>query len=63
FNFTRDNADNILLIPTIIEKLNQLKKIIQFTVNNLYRCISGDKELVDLISYTRQASKTLVCEP
>lgn len=59
FNFTRDNTD-ILLIPAIIEKLSQIKEIVLATINNLYQCINGDEELVDLTSYSRQACKTPV---
>ncbi|KAG1469379.1 hypothetical protein G6F56_003288 [Rhizopus delemar] len=55
FNFTRDNTDNILLISAIIEKLSQKKEIVLATISNLYQCINGDEELVDLASYTRQA--------
>jgi hypothetical protein len=53
FNFTRDNVDDILLIPAIIE-------IIQVTINNLYSRINGNEELVDLTPYTRQACKAPV---
>ncbi|KAG0738426.1 hypothetical protein G6F57_012260 [Rhizopus arrhizus] len=60
FNFTRDNVDDILLVPAIIEKLNQIKEIIQATINNLYSRINGDEELVDLTPYTRQACKAPV---
>lgn len=63
FNFARDNTDDILLIPAIIEKLSQIKEIILATISNLYQCINGDEELVDLTSYTRQACKTPVPIP
>jgi hypothetical protein len=53
FNFTRDNVDDILLIPAIIE-------IIQVTINNLYSRINGNEELVDLTPYTRQEYKAPV---
>ncbi|RCH85782.1 hypothetical protein CU097_008094 [Rhizopus azygosporus] len=60
FNFTRDNTDDILLIPAIIRKLSQIKEIVLATISNLYQCIDGDEELVDLTSYTRQVCKTPV---
>ncbi|CEI97854.1 hypothetical protein RMCBS344292_11979 [Rhizopus microsporus] len=60
FNFTRDNTDDTLLIPAIIEKLSQIKEIVLATISNLYQCINGNEELVDLTSYTRQACKTPV---
>ncbi|KAG1460270.1 hypothetical protein G6F56_005988 [Rhizopus delemar] len=60
FYFTRETVDDILLIPAIVTKLNQIKDIIETTITNIYRCISGDEELVDLTPYTRQACKTPV---
>ncbi|CAO3612645.1 unnamed protein product [Mucor hiemalis] len=48
FNFTRDNSDDILLVPAIIEKLSQIKEIILATISNLYQCNNGDEESVDL---------------
>lgn len=60
FNFTRDSTDDVLLILAIIEKLDQVKEIIQVTINKLYRCINGDEELVYLTPYIRQACKAPV---
>ncbi|KAI9339737.1 hypothetical protein BD770DRAFT_422365 [Pilaira anomala] len=60
FYFTRETVDDILLIPAIVTKLNQIKDIIETTITNIYRCISGDEALVDLTPYTLQACKTPV---
>ncbi|ORE02180.1 hypothetical protein BCV72DRAFT_252630 [Rhizopus microsporus var. microsporus] len=39
FYLTRDNVDDALLTPTILEKLYQLQAIVQKTINNLYQVI------------------------
>ncbi|KAG1521320.1 hypothetical protein G6F47_003389 [Rhizopus delemar] len=56
FHFARDISDDILLLPAIIEKLNQMKKIIERTVSNLYN--SENEEVVDLTAYTRKSCKS-----
>ncbi|PHZ11633.1 uncharacterized protein RHIMIDRAFT_244120 [Rhizopus microsporus ATCC 52813] len=58
FHFARDISDDILLLPTIIEKLNQMKKIIERTISNLYN--SKNEEVVDLAAYTRKPCKNPV---
>lgn len=57
FNFSGHYTDDILLMPAMIEKLNQLKEIIQITVNNLYNSLNGRENATDLTVYTRQACK------
>lgn len=59
-NFTRENVDDTLLIPAIVQKLDRIKDIINNTITSIYRCISGDEELVGLTPFTRQACNTSV---
>ncbi|KAG0734888.1 hypothetical protein G6F57_007010 [Rhizopus arrhizus] len=56
FHFARDISDDILLLPTIIEKLNPMKKIIERTILNLYS--SENEEVMDLTAYTRKSCKS-----
>lgn len=53
FNFTRDTADDILVVPAIIEE----------TINNLYEVTNGAENLVDFTLFTREACKNLVTIP
>jgi hypothetical protein len=51
FHFARGISDDILLLPTIIEKLNQMKKIIERTISNLYN--SENEEVGTCNTYRR----------
>ncbi|KAI8637871.1 hypothetical protein BD408DRAFT_477957 [Parasitella parasitica] len=53
FNFIRTTSDDILLLPTIMEKLNQIKAIISNTLKNLYEALGNKEDQEDLTSYIR----------
>ncbi|CEP10662.1 hypothetical protein [Parasitella parasitica] len=53
FNFIRKTPDDILLLPTIMEKLNQIKGIISSTLKNLYEALGNKDDQEDLTSYIR----------
>ncbi|KAI9322918.1 hypothetical protein BX666DRAFT_2017304 [Dichotomocladium elegans] len=57
FHFIRQTPDDILLVPTILEKLQQLQKIISRTMTKLYKAVNGEQEevLEEKLSYIRDA--------
>ncbi|EPB88138.1 hypothetical protein HMPREF1544_05082 [Mucor circinelloides 1006PhL] len=55
FFIVRNNIDDIMLVPSIIEKMYQLKAIIQGTLERLYKAIQGQENAEDRRSYRREA--------
>ncbi|KAG1046714.1 hypothetical protein G6F43_010812 [Rhizopus delemar] len=53
FFLTRDNVDDVMLVPTIMEKLCQLQCIIQNTIDKLYQAIQEPSSQVDITPYMR----------
>ncbi|EIE91147.1 hypothetical protein RO3G_15858 [Rhizopus delemar RA 99-880] len=53
FFLTRDNVDDVMLVPTIMEKLCQLQRIIQNTIDKLYQAIQEPSSQVGITSYMR----------
>ncbi|KAG0176082.1 hypothetical protein DFQ29_006602 [Apophysomyces sp. BC1021] len=55
FHFIRENADDILLVPTILEKLKQLQMIVARTMEKLYKAIDPQQQEtpVDMTSNLR----------
>ncbi|ORE17685.1 hypothetical protein BCV71DRAFT_216301 [Rhizopus microsporus] len=53
FRFINDNSDNILSLPVIIEKLNQVKAIIERIMDSLYRRVAEGKKGEDITMYIR----------
>ncbi|RCH84970.1 hypothetical protein CU097_004261 [Rhizopus azygosporus] len=59
-NFIRKTPDDILLLPTIMEKLNQIKEIISGTLKNLYEAIGNRDNQEDLTPYIRTSSTSVL---
>ncbi|KAL7314636.1 hypothetical protein PS15m_006182 [Mucor circinelloides] len=61
FFIVRNNIDDIMLVPYIMEeKMYQLKAIIQGTLERLYKAIQGQENAEDRRIYRREACGNLV---
>ncbi|KAG1459297.1 hypothetical protein G6F46_005517 [Rhizopus delemar] len=55
FFVVRDNVDDIMLIPTIIQKLDQIKQVIEDTNEKIFKTLKVKDCSIDLTSYMRKA--------
>lgn len=52
FRFTRDWSDDVLLLPPILERMHQIKQIVEKTITSLYQAI--DRKYEDLSTFIRK---------
>ncbi|CEI93074.1 hypothetical protein RMCBS344292_07317 [Rhizopus microsporus] len=62
FRFINDNSDDILSLPAIIEKLNQVKAIIERTMDSLYRRVAEGKQGEGITMYIRKLCESPVAK-
>ncbi|KAG1455552.1 hypothetical protein G6F56_007037 [Rhizopus delemar] len=55
FHVSVKSVDTLLGLPAILEKLDQVKKIIQNTMKKLYKSIENNEKKVTFSEYTRIA--------
>ncbi|KAG1527497.1 hypothetical protein G6F47_012291 [Rhizopus delemar] len=55
FYISMKSVDDLMVLPSILEKLAQVKKIIQSTMKKLYESIEDEEKKDDFSQYTRMA--------